>query len=360
MADHELQERLEAQPESLAGLLGLASMERGEGRHADALGLIERACSLHPDHLGARIARQTLQRQLRRGSATLLGPPVCLTVISPRLHTLPRVVASLLRQTLPPARIHVYVSEEPYLLDAGVRPDDAVLQGVCSLPRVTVHWVPNLGPYRKVAPYLSAPVVPIAGCVDPQLFITADDDTLYPPRFIEYLIRKRQALGGIVAHRGRRIRPTAEGSGAAAYLTYAQWHDGLNAPRLANLPTGQSGVLYHRHDFPDDLQLEAALVLAPTHDDLWLRWLTARRGIEASILQPNAAARTPEFSFPSAGAGNDYASASLWFAYNAPEAPPGTHNNDAAVAAIDAFFRAAGFDLASLLRQERERHAEFY
>lgn len=350
----------ETPSDSLAGLLGLAARQRAAGRHRDALALIEQACGLEPDHIGARIALQSMQRQLERRPATLLGPPVCLTAISHRLHTLPRVVASLLRQTLPPAMIHLYVSEEPYLLDAGVRPDDAALQSLATLPRLQIHWVPNLGPYRKLVPYLASPVQPVAGCVDPQLFITADDDTLYPPRFIEYLIRKRQTLGGIVAHRGRRIRPTAEASGRDAFLPYTQWHDGLNAPRLANLPTGQSGVLYHRNDFPDDLQLEAALVLAPTHDDLWLRWLMARRGIEASILQPNAAARTPEFSFPSAGAGKDYASVSLWFAYNAPEAPGGSSTNDAAVAAIDTFFRASGFDLARVLRQERERHAEFY
>jgi len=360
MEDQQRRDHLDAQPDSFAALLLQAANQRAAGRHREALALIERACGLRPDHLGAQVARQVLLRRLEGRSATLLGPPVCLTAISSRLHTLPRVLASLLRQTLPPARIHLYVSEEPYLIDEGIQPDDGILQQLSNLPRLRLHWVPNLGPYRKLAPYLSSPPEPLAGCVDPELFITADDDTLYPPRFIEYLIRRRQALGGIVAHRGRRIRPTAEGSTTEAYLPYGHWHDGLNVPRLANLPTGQSGILYHRHDFPDDLQLEAALVLAPTHDDLWFRWLTARRGIEASILQPNAAARTPEFSFPSAGAGDDYASASLWFAYNAPEAPGGSSDNDAAVTAVDAFFRAAGFDLAGVLRQERERHAEFY
>jgi len=345
---------------AFAALLDQAAIERAAGRPRQALALLERACALQPDHLGARIAHQALGRQIERRPLTLLGPPVCLTAISPRLHTLPRVVASLLRQTLPPARIHLYLSQEPHLLDGGAAPDDPLLQELAALPRLQLHWVPNIGPYRKLVPYLAEPAEPLGGCIDPQLVITADDDTLYPPRFIEYLVRRRQALGGIVAHRGRRIRPAPEGAASGAFLAYGAWHDGLNAPRLANLPTGQSGVLYHRHDFPDDLQLEAALVLAPTHDDLWLRWLTAQRGIAASILQPNAAALTQAYSFPSAAAGSDEASTSLWFAYNAPEASRGTGSNDVAVAAIDAYFRAAGFDLAAVLRQERERHAEFY
>lgn len=51
---------------------------------------------------------------------------------------------------------------------------------------------------------------------------------------------------------------------------------------------------------------------------------------------------------------------SLWFAYNVPAAPGGSPDNDNAVTAVDAFFHAAAFDLAGVLRQERERHAEFY
>lgn len=60
LADHKLQERLDAQPDSLAAVLGLASIQRAEGRHIDALALIERDCGLHLDHLGARISRHTL------------------------------------------------------------------------------------------------------------------------------------------------------------------------------------------------------------------------------------------------------------------------------------------------------------
>ncbi|MEB3168070.1 MAG: hypothetical protein VKK97_04985, partial [Synechococcaceae cyanobacterium] len=161
----------------------------------------------------------------------------------------------------------------------------------------------------------------------------------------------------IVAHRGRRMRLAAAGG----FLPYPKWHDGLREPRLANLATGQSGVLYRFSDFPDDLELEAALALAPTHDDLWLRWLTARQGVPAVILQPNAAAKTQELAFPGASQRLAQEQPSLWQAYNAPDAAAGPGgNNDAAVEAVDAYFRSRGFDLQAKLREEQEQLADFY
>jgi hypothetical protein len=287
--------------------------------------------------------------------ASRTGPPITLTAISTRIDTLPAVLDSLRAQSVRPARVHLHLSTEAHLLDQGVAADHPVVQQIQRDSWVQLHWVPNLGPYRKIVPFLAA-----AGYgedSDQELFITVDDDTLYPPRFVEYLLRHHERHGCIVAHRGRRMRLAATGG----FLPYPQWHDGLREPRLANLATGQSGVLYRRSDFPQDLELEAALALAPTHDDLWLRWLTARQGVPSVILQPNAAAKTKELAFPSASSLPAHQQPSLWFAYNAPDAEGGSGgSNHAATEAIDAYFRARGFDLQALLRQEQEQQADFY
>ena len=273
---------------------------------------------------------------------------------------------SLRAQTLVPARVHLHLSREPHLLDGGVDPSHPLVVALASDPLVQVHWVPNLGPYRKIVPFLEAGGYgngsddPSASATDPEaddLFITVDDDTLYPPRFMEYLLHHHERHGCIVAQRGRRMRLEATGG----FMPYNRWHDGLREPRLANLATGQSGVLYRRSHFPKDLELEAALALAPTHDDLWLRWLTARAGHPAVILQPNAVAKTDELAFPRVSDRPAQEQPSLWFAYNAPEAPESAiHGNDAASEAIHCYFRARGFDLEALLRQEQEDQADFY
>lgn len=289
--------------------------------------------------------------------ASGMGPPVTLTAISGRLATLPAVVESLRQQTYRPARINLYLSQEPHLLDKGISPDHPLLREITTSNWVKVHWVPNLGPYRKIIPFLHASNfnanTDSAG--DNDLFITIDDDTIYPPRFIEYLMRNYVRYGCVVAHRGRRIRLTEARNGIAPFRPYAEWHDGVREPRLANLPTGQSGVLYRRSWFPQDLELEAALALAPTHDDLWLRWLTARQGVQAVILQPNAAAKTNELAFPAASPAPIAEKQTLWHAYNGPAG-----GNDDAVVAVQAYWQARGFDLAALLADEQEQQADFY
>jgi hypothetical protein len=283
----------------------------------------------------------------------LSGPPVTLTAISGRLAMLPAVLESLRQQSYRPARVHLHLSVEPHLLDQGVAEDEPLLQEITADGWVQLHWVPNLGPYRKIVPFLQTGGY--GQGKEHDLFITVDDDTLYPPRFIEYLVRNYARHGCVVAHRGRRIRLAEAATAGSPFLPYANWHDGVREPRLANLPTGQSGVLYRRSWFPEDLELEAALALAPSHDDLWLRWLTARQGVKAVILQPNAAANTNELAFPAASPEPIAGEQTLWHQYNGPAG-----GNDEAVQAVQAYWQARGFDLAALLAEEQERQADFY
>jgi hypothetical protein len=286
------------------------------------------------------------------------GPEVVLTAIASRLHTLKAVVGSLLAQTLKPAVVKIYLSEEPYLLDAGIDPGCEVVQELGILEGVEIYWRPNIGPYRKFFPYVPEAMAAAAGApgrANEQLFVTVDDDTIYPPRFLEYLTRNYWKYKCRVAHRGRRML-VEDG----AFSPYGQWPDGLREPRLGNLPTGQSGVLYRLADFPADLYLEAALVLAPTADDLWIHWLLAMQNVPAVILQPNAAARTHELAFPTADGSKEYADASLWQKFNARQGDQAAGGNDRQIQAIDAFFMAIGFNLPNVLSQEFEDEADLY
>jgi hypothetical protein len=342
---------LHHQPLSVEALLRLAEIECHEQQWGKAMDLLCRANSLEPQNSRIGAALAELQLLLRERTPYGLGPDICLTTISTRLHTLEQVVRSLQRQTMPPRRIHIYLSQTPHLLDEGVDPRDARLQALAEDSTVQLHWVENLGPYRKFALYLQNP----ANDSDDDRFITVDDDTIYPPRFIEYLATKHLRHQCVVAHRGRRMRLRP----SRGFADYTNWHDGLHEPRLGNLPTGQSGVIYRRSYFPADLQLEAALRLAPTHDDLWLRWLTALQGVPALITQPNAAAKTAVLAFPMAEISNNYAKSSLWFAFNAPDAANRV-TNDQAVQAIHNHFMTLGFDIEKLLRLEEEEQADFY
>jgi hypothetical protein len=351
-----LEHFLHHQPLSAEALLRLAEVECHEQQWGKAMDLLCRANTLEPQDSRIGTSLAALQQLLREHTPYGLGPDICLTTISTRLHTLDRVVRSLQRQTMPPRGIHIYLSQTPYLLDEGVDPQDGRLQALIEDPTVQLHWVENLGPYRKFAIYLQSP----ATAEGDDRFITVDDDTIYPPRFIEYLAAKHLRYQCVVAHRGRRMRLEP----SRGFADYSNWHDGLHEPRLGNLPTGQSGVIYRRAYFPADLQLEAALRIAPTHDDLWLRWLTAIQGVPALITQPNAAAKTAALAFPMAELSNSYAKSSLWFAFNAPQAANSVTKdrvtNDQAVQAIHRHFISLGFDIEKLLRAEEEEQADFY
>lgn len=258
-------------------------------------------------------------------------PPidVSLTSISSRLDALPRTLRSLLDQDLAPARVHLYLSREPHLLDRGVDrvPGPIAEMAAASEGRLAVHLVPNWGPYRKLLPYLRA------HWGRSRLVATADDDTIYPAGWLRGLARAWAAYGCAVGYRGHQIR--LRGGAPAPYRAWMRGRVEQNPGRLI-LPTGKDGVLYDTAFFPAAvLDVEAALRVAPTVDDLWFRWHLAMNRIPCFLINVDYATGTLE----EGEAGGD----SLYLAYNLGG------GNDAAVARLDAHMDARhGFRLADL------------
>lgn len=207
---------------------------------------------------------------------------VTLTTIHSRLPYVPQVVKSLTNQTLRPTRICLNISREPYLLDEGIAEDNPVLHELMKLPRLQINWVPNTGPYRKIwhvlEHHFSQPEA------QDGLFVTVDDDTLYPEYFLQQLYENYLQHDCIIAFRGRHIELEQQ-----TILPYDNWTWGQNQPSLSNLPTGKDGVLYSTRFFTRDfLNLAEVQRLAPTADDLWIKWHCALNGVPAVILNPEA------------------------------------------------------------------------
>lgn len=249
---------------------------------------------------------------------------VSLTSISPRIGGLARVVASILAQDPAPARVLIHLSREGYLLDGGVEalPDD--LAALVDGGRVQLRWVANTGPYRKILPWLAEH----AGT--DRWVVTADDDTVYPQGWLARLVAGRVATGAVT---GWTAHPVLIRKGRVA--RYGQWFGAEmpTAPALALLPIGKDGVLYSAADFPEDvLDIASAQAIAPTADDLWLRWHAARVGVRAQAVGQGAALEELSRGGPS-----------LWRAYNRQG------GNDAVVAALEAHFAARyGWTMASV------------
>lgn len=238
---------------------------------------------------------------------------VSLTTISPRIHRLAPVIRSILSQDLPPARVLIHLSRKPYLMDQGITDLPADLAALEGDHRVQVVWVENTGPYRKILPWAADH----AGT--DRWVVTADDDTLYPPDWLARLASARQATGAVTAWSGHAI--ALKGGRVAGY---GRWF-GVplpDGPALRVLPIGKDGVLYSGRDFPPDLlDITYAQSIAPTADDLWLRWHMARVGVMAQVVGQGAA-------LPEVAKGGP----SLWRAFNREG------GNDAVVAALEAHF----------------------
>ena len=266
---------------------------------------------------------------------------VSLTTIDSRLSHLHRVIESLHKQDVLPKEIRLYISSAPYLLDKGISADDPHLKELQKFPLLKIKWVDNTGPYRKIVPFLQEHFS--HSVATDQLFVTVDDDTIYPPEFLRVLLEQFSTHDCVVAFRGREmVLDDAE------IASYPSWGLGLDRPSMNNLPTGKDGVLYSTRFFTRDfVRIEDAIELAPTADDLWIKWQCGLNGVPAIVLNPIAC--TSDYKgFPVVDYSKEYRGNSLYSSYNANSAQG---KNDDSVRKLEAYFKdLLGQSLAQVIQ----------
>jgi hypothetical protein len=194
----------------------------------------------------------------------LPGPlVVSLTSYPPRFGTLALTLHSLLRQTIKPDRLVLWIAASDFaLLPASVT--------ALRARGLEIRVVEDLKSYKKILPALDQ---------FPHAFIaTADDDLFYWPSWLEELSDGVEITARVVCcHRAHEILSDDEGR----YLPYRQWvqHTARRAKGLHLFPTGMGGVLYPpgvlSHQPADR---HAGLSLCPQGDDIWLYWIGRRNG----------------------------------------------------------------------------------
>ena len=135
---------------------------------------------------------------------------------------------------------------------------------------------------------------------------------------------------------------------AAEIASYPSWGIGLDYPSMSNLPTGKDGVLYSTRFFtPDFVRLDVAIALAPTADDLWIKWQCGLNGVPAMVLNPIAC--TSDYKgFPVVDYSKEYRGNSLYSNYNANSAQG---KNDDSVRKLEAYFKGLlGQSLAEVIQ----------
>ncbi|AFT96886.1 hypothetical protein AMBAS45_17135 [Alteromonas macleodii str. 'Balearic Sea AD45'] len=259
------------------------------------------------------------------------APVISLTAISGRLKNLERTITSLQAQSLAPASINLFISIEPFLVDEGFDLNDPQLKKLHDMG-VNVFVVPNIGPYRKQLPiikYMRDNGYPLE-----TVFITVDDDVIYPSNTIEMLVDNIKATNTVTAYRGREI--VLENNRIGPYKNFRVPVDNISP---FNLGTGKNGIAYKLSFFPELDELFIGSVLAPTADDVWCKWITGVYCIDTTILEPTAAYdKSKDFqeTEPDDKVG-------LYHVFNAKG------RNDVAMEAMEIYFAEKGANLSSIL-----------
>ena len=182
---------------------------------------------------------------------------ISLGVSEPISPLLDHAIRSLLHQTIRPDRVILWVEPRDLQRLSGstlALQHDGLSIMLCE---------PGLGPHKKIVPAIQQ----YPNCY----IVVADDRMMYPPYWLEGLVRGiRPGAKEVVFYRGRRLdeRPDAAGEGDV-------------------MPIGRWGVLYPPAAFdPRTTNRQLLLELAPTADDLWLYCMVRAAGTAMRAVLP--------------------------------------------------------------------------
>ena len=214
---------------------------------------------------------------------------VSLTSYPARISTVYATIVTLLNQKYKPDRIVLWLANEQFP------------RGIDSLPKkllelqelgLTIEWTHDIRSYKKLIPALKQ--FPDA------IIVTCDDDTFYPPQWLEMLIESYNLNPTCVhCHRGHTIRFDDVGR----VVPFLKWdfESANKAVSFLNFQTGIGGVLYPPHCLHNAVLDESVFMsIAKTCDDHWF-WTMAvlngtkikivENGIRKCIVNPKASTR---------------------------------------------------------------------
>ena len=239
---------------------------------------------------------------------------VSLTSFPARIHLVHYAIHSLLKQSLKPNRIVLWLADSQF---PGKEKD--LPTGLLSLKPfgLEIRWCEDLKSFKKLIPALRE----FPGAIH----VTADDDMRYSRHWLRSLYQSWQEHPKNITAGG--IHPIALDDKLQP-LPYAEW--GWNPPdsfpSFQNIQVGAFGVLYPPHCLhPEVLDSLACLRISPSSDDFWF-WAHGVRAGTRVRLVPNGRRQPPVgipdgnatpslYSVNGRGGGNDTCMANLLRAY---------------------------------------------
>ncbi|MDL0430161.1 glycosyltransferase [Marinobacter sp. TBZ242] len=200
---------------------------------------------------------------------------VSLTTYGRRLSSVHLTVYSLLRQSVCPSSIYLWLYQ-------GDIPKEGLPAALKALEKkgLTIRIVgENLRSYKKIVHTFE--LAETRGC---RFVVTADDDVYYPKWWLERLLEKAESNPDFVwCYRGHIIEFVGNGE----LKPYREWALADRQRVCGNnlLPVGVSGVCYPIESLKGVNDRDRFLSLAPTADDLWLKCVTTSNGYSARLVK---------------------------------------------------------------------------
>lgn len=195
---------------------------------------------------------------------------VSLCTIASRKDCCLKTIESLMNQTYP-VDIHLFLSEEPFLLDKGF-PNKEIWPELEKLP-VTIHWVPNWGCYRKTVSFMKE--------FPNEVFLAVDDDEEFHPDFVKTALKY---------YKNSKCSTMAFRATMMSKNPYNSWESVVTpSTSLYYWHKGNGGVIYDSSLFqkPDFFDREVFLRLAPTSDDIWMNLWRIKRCLDVFVFPIN-------------------------------------------------------------------------
>jgi len=201
---------------------------------------------------------------------------ISLTSFPDRINVVPKVLESLMKQTVKPDEIILYLASEQF--------EERRLPKLVQKARrygVKIEFCKDLKPHKKYYNVMRSH--------PNDLIITVDDDVMYPPILIERLYKSYLRHPECVsANRVHRI----SFNNAGEMLPYNSWKKEFlgryDTPSMSLIATGIGGVLYPPHSIPadafDEEKIEKTCLFA---DDLWLKVMEVRNNIKVVLASKN-------------------------------------------------------------------------
>lgn len=204
-------------------------------------------------------------------------PPiiVSLTSFPARINTLWIVLETLMRQSLKPNRILLWLATEQFPNRLSELPDKVITMQRRGLE---IRFCDDLRSHKKY--YYTMLENPNS------IVITVDDDAFYPENTTSLLVEQYQKYPHcVIANRAHKI--TFMGNKVAPYVNWDRLALGEQKPSMLLVPTGVGGCLYPPHILNKEVFNKSAIKeLAPLADDLWLKCMEVLNGVEVVKAKP--------------------------------------------------------------------------